>query len=155
MLYLYHREPQAGAHPFAGGSFGPAQCCHHTPRGRRRVSTPAAAQLTGRPPTDRGLFHAADRWDMGLLLSPSSQRAWVETSLGHFLHLLSPLPRFDSGRPHHLAGTPYRFHKAHDGFLHAFSPSPGACGRILRACTRRRPRKALRLCAFIFCFERW
>ena len=56
---------------------------------------------------------------------------------------------------YHLAGTPYRFHKAHDGFLHAFSPSPGACSRPLRACTRRRPRKALRLCAFIFCFERW
>ena len=60
--------------------------------------------------------------------------------------------RFDSGRPHHLAGTPYRFHKAHDGFLHAFSPSPGACGRILRARTRRRPRKAVTgLCAlFLF-----
>lgn len=63
---------------------------------------------------------------------------------------------FNSRRPHHLAGTPYRFHKAHDGFLHAFFPSPGACRRPLRACTCRRPRKAVTgLCALFFCFERW
>ena len=75
----------------------------------------------------------------------------------HRFYLLFSPARFKPGRPHHLAGTPYRFHKAHDGFLHAFSPSPGACGRPLRACTRRRPRKALRLCAFIFCnrYMRW
>lgn len=28
-----------------------------------------------------------------------------------------PLFRFKSGQLHHLAGTPYRFYKAHDGFL--------------------------------------
>ena len=64
---------------------------------------------------------------------------------------------FNSRRPHHIPYPVTGTTRAHDGFLHAFSPSPGACGRPLRACTRRRPRKALRLCAFIFCnrYMRW
>ena len=55
---------------------------------------------------------------------------------------LSYPARFKSGRPHHLAGTPYRFHKAHDGFLTlsphhrelagaSFAPAPaGGPGRL-------------------------
>lgn len=133
---------------------GPAKRCHHTPRGRRRVSAPAACSAQERTARRLGspwaVFHAAGRWGPGFFCFTVSFGF-----AGIVFYLLFSPARFKPGRPHHLAGTPYRFHKAHDGFLHAFSPSPGACGRPLRARTCRRPRKALRLCAFIFCFERW
>lgn len=139
-------------HPAAGGGQVPRQPA------RLKSAPPEGSAAPGRffmrPAVGvRGSFALS-----GVFVTPCNgergqkRGSWIA---GIVFYLLFSPARFKSGRPHHLAGTPYRFHKAHDGFLHAFSPSPGACGRTLHACTRRRPRKALRLCAFIFCFERW
>lgn len=140
----------------------------HVPRGRRRVSSPAACSAQERAARRLGspwaVFHAAGRWGPGFFCFVWGFRhslqwgAWTETWVLDCRHRF--LPPFLPGPVQVQAAAPYpvprnRDHKAHDGFLHAFSPSPGACGRTLHACTRRRPRKALRLCAFIFCFERW
>lgn len=114
-------------------------------RSRRRVSSPAAAQLTGRPPLTGGFFM---RPAVGVRGSFAVRGSWIA---GIVFYLLFSPARFKSGRPHHLAGTPYRFHKAHDGFLHDFSPSPGVAGVPLRARPGRRPRKAVTgLCALFF-----
>ena len=120
-------------HPAAGGGQVPRQPA------RLKSAPPEGSAAPGRffmrPAVGvRGSFAVRGSWIAGIV----------------FYLLFSPA-RFKSGRPHHLAGTPYRFHKAHDGFLHDFSPSPGVAGVPLRARPGRRPRKAVTgLCALFF-----
>lgn len=122
--------------------------CHHTPRGRRRVSSPAACSAQERTARRLGspwaVFHAAGRWGPGFFCFVWGFRhslqwgAWTETWVLDCRHRF--LPPFLPGPVQVRAAAPSpvprkRDHKAHDGFQHAFSPSPGACGRTLRART--------------------